>query len=363
MSWMTPHILSKLANLEVEEMEEDEVAGPESSYDEAVEECTHEPSIGEEKEASGRLANLIFNKYALCGDDHLAKGAEPDVRLQEQHKEPKMLATDEGLRVTEEASGLNTRNQQLNPEGETPDIDKVALDLASLEKEAGKQPSYLGWEDLITLPSYTVGAMGFGDSLKRGVNAENAALMGAGSAGALLAQYLKLRRMFPQQQQASKDQLAEIRAKKQLTDQDKANLTVLEDLERGGELDGDIHSLAGKGAKNLLGKKAAALMIIRKSTGKLPMMDPCCCPEPEDMLPGGKADGQPDDNFVPEDLEQGRTHEMEHTDDPQVAEEIAKDHLAEDNMYYEKLPQIEKSAKNQALDEMRAIIERSSRRG
>jgi hypothetical protein len=36
-------------------------------------------------------------------------------------------------------------------------------------------------------------------------------------------------------------------------------------------------------------------------------------------------------------LEKGRKVEMEHTDDPAVATEIAKDHLTEDPAYYDKL--------------------------
>jgi len=36
-------------------------------------------------------------------------------------------------------------------------------------------------------------------------------------------------------------------------------------------------------------------------------------------------------------LEKGRKYEMEHTDNPEQAEEIALDHLAEDPEYYNKL--------------------------
>ncbi len=48
-------------------------------------------------------------------------------------------------------------------------------------------------------------------------------------------------------------------------------------------------------------------------------------------------------SFDPDELAMGIKHEMEHTDDPAIAEEIAKDHLAEDPQYYTNLAQIEKA--------------------
>ena len=64
----------------------------------------------------------------------------------------------------------------------------------------------------------------------------------------------------------------------------------------------------------------------------------------EDLLPGGKADGQPDSAFPDKILDEGAEHEGEHTKNKQLAREIAKDHLVEDEKYYEKLEQIEKPA-------------------
>lgn len=57
----------------------------------------------------------------------------------------------------------------------------------------------------------------------------------------------------------------------------------------------------------------------------------------EDKLPGGKADNSSDDSFDPEELKMGIKHEMEHTNDEEIATEIAKDHLSEDPRYYSKL--------------------------
>ena len=47
---------------------------------------------------------------------------------------------------------------------------------------------------------------------------------------------------------------------------------------------------------------------------------------------------------VQQQLDQGSAVELEHTDDPQVAAEIALDHLAEDLYYYQKLKRMETGA-------------------
>ena len=62
----------------------------------------------------------------------------------------------------------------------------------------------------------------------------------------------------------------------------------------------------------------------------------------EDRLPGGRADNEPDKKFPKAELKKGQTHEREHTNDPGLAKEIAKDHLEEDKKYYDKLEQVEK---------------------
>ena len=56
-----------------------------------------------------------------------------------------------------------------------------------------------------------------------------------------------------------------------------------------------------------------------------------------DPLPGGVADSLPDSAFDPAALAKGVKVELEHADDPDVAREIASDHLSEDPDYYEKL--------------------------
>lgn len=53
-----------------------------------------------------------------------------------------------------------------------------------------------------------------------------------------------------------------------------------------------------------------------------------------DKVIGGLGDGMPDWKFDPDQLFEGTRHEMEHTNDPEIAEEIAKDHLVEDPYYY-----------------------------
>lgn len=52
------------------------------------------------------------------------------------------------------------------------------------------------------------------------------------------------------------------------------------------------------------------------------------------LLAGGRAAGKKPSDFDPAQLRLGTRHEMEHTDDPALAREIAMDHLAEDSQYY-----------------------------
>lgn len=61
----------------------------------------------------------------------------------------------------------------------------------------------------------------------------------------------------------------------------------------------------------------------------------------EEKFEGGLADNKEDSEFDPEQLAAGIKVEMEHTDDPDTAKEIAKDHLSEDPAYYVKLAQME----------------------
>jgi hypothetical protein len=55
-----------------------------------------------------------------------------------------------------------------------------------------------------------------------------------------------------------------------------------------------------------------------------------------DMLPGGLADKRKPEEFDQEQLAIGTQHELEHTNDRDLAQEIAMDHLTEDPDYYKK---------------------------
>jgi 8-oxo-dGTP pyrophosphatase MutT (NUDIX family) len=55
-----------------------------------------------------------------------------------------------------------------------------------------------------------------------------------------------------------------------------------------------------------------------------------------DLLPGGAADNMPDSKFPKIELATGVADEHEHTNNDQIAKEIAKDHLQEDPAYYKK---------------------------
>jgi hypothetical protein len=66
-----------------------------------------------------------------------------------------------------------------------------------------------------------------------------------------------------------------------------------------------------------------------------------------DKIPGGFADKKDPEDFDPKALEKGVKVELEHTDDEDLAREIAMDHLTEFENYYD------------ALDLMEKILERS----
>jgi len=63
----------------------------------------------------------------------------------------------------------------------------------------------------------------------------------------------------------------------------------------------------------------------------------------KDKLPGGEADKKSPKDFDKKALEHGTKHEMEHTKDKEIAQEIAMDHLVEDPDYYTKLKEVEKA--------------------
>jgi hypothetical protein len=58
-------------------------------------------------------------------------------------------------------------------------------------------------------------------------------------------------------------------------------------------------------------------------------------------IKGGFGDGLPDSAFDPDELKAGVLVELEHTNDPELAEEIAKDHLREMPDYYTRLKEME----------------------
>ena len=61
------------------------------------------------------------------------------------------------------------------------------------------------------------------------------------------------------------------------------------------------------------------------------------------MLPGGLGDNKHNKKFKPEQLAKGIKVELEHTDDIEIAKEIAKDHLTENPNYYDYLEKMENS--------------------
>jgi len=70
----------------------------------------------------------------------------------------------------------------------------------------------------------------------------------------------------------------------------------------------------------------------------------------KDILPGGLGDKKSVSDFRPTEISKGKKVEKEHTKDPRLAAEIAKDHLTEDPRYYSKLRRFELSLKKAATD-------------
>jgi hypothetical protein len=66
-----------------------------------------------------------------------------------------------------------------------------------------------------------------------------------------------------------------------------------------------------------------------------------------DQIKGGKADNKSYSDFDQEQLKKGIKVEMEHTDNPSLAKEIAADHLAEFPNYYDELAKMENKMKQQ----------------
>jgi len=62
--------------------------------------------------------------------------------------------------------------------------------------------------------------------------------------------------------------------------------------------------------------------------------------EKQEKLKGGLGDNKEDIEFDEFELRRGMEHELEHTDDFEIAKEIAKDHLTEDPFYYDRLDSI-----------------------
>lgn len=63
--------------------------------------------------------------------------------------------------------------------------------------------------------------------------------------------------------------------------------------------------------------------------------------ELKDQIPGGLADKSKKKDFDKDQLLKGLKVELEHTDDPKIALEIAMDHLVEHPKYYDHLAEME----------------------
>ena len=74
--------------------------------------------------------------------------------------------------------------------------------------------------------------------------------------------------------------------------------------------------------------------------------------EKKEVLVGGLGDKKPDSSFSSKSIQQGVDVEKEHSKNPKVRKEIAKDHLTEDPAYYDKLKQMENTPSFPGLDKL-----------
>lgn len=79
-------------------------------------------------------------------------------------------------------------------------------------------------------------------------------------------------------------------------------------------------------------------------------------------LEGGLAAGKKPSQFDHKNLMAGRRVEMEHTRSPEIATEIAMDHLTEDPGYYQKLRKMEKSAAALGIAKQADLVDDESER-
>ena len=76
----------------------------------------------------------------------------------------------------------------------------------------------------------------------------------------------------------------------------------------------------------------------------------------KDKLPGGYADKKDYSKFDQEQRYMGQKVEMEHTDDPETADEITGDHLVEIPDYYTRLDKMEKEVELESEDDVLLAI-------
>jgi len=93
-------------------------------------------------------------------------------------------------------------------------------------------------------------------------------------------------------------------------------------------------------------------------------MSPTFAPPPEtqqelkaaaERIIGGRANGKPDSDFDAKEIAKGMKVEREHSPDPEIQKEIAKDHLTESPRYYIELDKMEKKLKEKSAEVVAAF--------
>lgn len=110
--------------------------------------------------------------------------------------------------------------------------------------------------------------------------------------------------------------------------------------------------------KTLKGRRKVLINKYIKKRHKPVRIIVCRRINPYDFLPGGYADNMPNHIFNRSQLRKGTRIEMEHTNNPRIAREIAKDHLMEIPNYYTHLTRMERRAKRRMHDPLMKKLEK-----
>ena len=137
----------------------------------------------------------------------------------------------------------------------------------------------------------------------------------------------------------------------------KLNVELQKDGMRLASDDADARSPEAERVWRGLVKRGVARPVVEPELGTYYVMEG----RRSDVLSGGHGDDLGPGDVDTDQLARGTVHEMEHTDDRDVARDIAYDHLAEDPAYYDHLPEGRRSRRRRMTKRLRRAHDRGTR--